>query len=158
MGANCCCRVQQLVERLKPEKWRLLQLHVNAHGFGMSTYFWPCSLTGYFSKYSQHSSPCQWGPNINTKHKMTRIVFWIHQRKTGLCVFVSVPLPTGVPQCHLCSRESLFIPLLCNILKLPNVLHNSLLQCATPSHTTGSTRQNLAGTSTWITPCLFWYL
>lgn len=80
--------------------------------------------------------------------KKDSIFYRINQYKTG--PFVSVPLPTGVPQSHLCSRESIFIPPLCNILKLAKVLRNSLLQCATPSHMAGITSQNLAGTNTSI--------
>ncbi len=29
-------QVQHLVESLKPEEWRLLEQHINAHGFGMT--------------------------------------------------------------------------------------------------------------------------
>ena len=41
------------------------------------------------------------------------------------------------------------------MLKLTKALHNSLLQCATPSNMMGRARQNWAGASAWITPHVF---
>lgn len=104
--------IKHLGQRLKPGEWKLSQQHVavrvwNVHIF-LAMYF-------FVLKLFQQIFP--------TLIKFTvigvirfflqdKIVFRIHQHKTGLCVFVSVPLPTGVPQSHLCSREFIYTSLM----------------------------------------------
>lgn len=48
-GSKSLQPVQHLVERLKPEEWRLSEQDINEHGFGMcssitSRFFWPYSV------------------------------------------------------------------------------------------------------------------